>query len=232
MQERGQGAEVIQDIIKGFRDYLVYLDSMGMDSLPCDTKGRREVIEAVPDSLKAIREEIGDCKRCRLHRSRKNIVFGYGNEDADLVFVGEGPGREEDIQGLPFVGEAGAMLTRIIERVFHLRREDVYIANVVKCRPPDNRTPQADEIATCLPFLEKQLSVIKPEVIVALGGVAARSLIHTDKGITSLRGKFYNYRDGSVIMPTFHPAFLLRNPNRKRETYEDMLKVKERLNIP
>ncbi len=223
MEDTGQGKDPLEERLKLLRDirnYLCYLREMGVEGVPAPQGGL---------TLEDIRREIGDCRRCRLHKERRNIVFGSGNPHAVLVFVGEGPGREEDIQGLPFVGAAGEMLTRIIERVLGLRREDVYIANVVKCRPPKNRTPYPDEIATCLPFLEKQLEVIRPKIIVALGSVAAQSLIGTKEGITSLRGRFHYYRGDTVIMPTYHPAYLLRNPGKKKETYHDMLMVKEKL---
>ncbi len=223
MEDTGQGKDPLEERLKLLRDirnYLCYLREMGVEGVPAPQGGL---------TLEDIRREIGDCRRCRLHKERRNIVFGSGNPHAVLVFVGEGPGREEDIQGLPFVGAAGEMLTRIIERVLGLRREDVYIANVVKCRPPKNRTPYPDEIATCLPFLEKQLEVIRPKIIVALGSVAAQSLIGTKEGITSLRGRFHYYRGDTVIMPTYHPAYLLRNPGKKKETYQDMLMVKEKL---
>lgn len=211
----------LEEVLKELKLYLCYLQGIGVEEIP----GEEEKGLALED----IRREIGDCRRCRLHKGRRNIVFGSGNPKATLVFVGEGPGREEDREGLPFVGAAGEMLTRIIERVLHMKREDVYIANVVKCRPPKNRTPRPDEIASCLPFLEKQLEAIKPKVIVTLGSVAAQSLIGTKEGITGLRGRFHYYREGTVIMPTYHPAYLLRNPHKKRETYQDMLMVKERL---
>ena len=218
-QDRGHVE--VRRVIEGIQAYLSYLQAMGLEGVP----GYKEKGPTLED----IRREMGDCKRCRLHKSRRNIVFGSGNPRAILVFVGEGPGREEDMQGLPFVGAAGEMLTRIIERVLNMERKDVYIANVVKCRPPNNRTPRPDEIAACLPFLERQLEVIGPKVIVALGSVAAQSLIGTKEGITALRGRFHYYRGDTVVMPTYHPAYLLRNPGRKKETYQDMLMVKERL---
>jgi len=182
-----------------------------------------------PESLVAIREDIGDCVRCKLcSLGRKQIVFGVGNPSADLMFVGEAPGRDEDIQGIPFVGRAGQKLTQIIEAI-GLKREDVYIANVIKCRPPENRNPEPDEVAQCEPFLFRQVDTIKPKVIVALGTFAAKSLLKSNDSISRLRGRVYDYR-GAKLVPTFHPAFLLRNPSCRREVWEDMKKVRALLN--
>ncbi|MDA1307113.1 MAG: uracil-DNA glycosylase [Acidobacteria bacterium] len=179
-------------------------------------------------TLEAIRSEIGDCTRCKLHTlGRTKIVFGSGNPNADLMFVGEAPGADEDEQGVPFVGRAGQLLTKIIEAI-DLRREDVYIANVIKCRPPANRNPEPDEIATCEPFLFRQIDVIKPKVIVALGTHAAHTLLRTDVPISQMRGKQYEYR-GAILIPTFHPAYLLRSPDRKRDVWDDMKLVKSLL---
>jgi DNA polymerase len=179
------------------------------------------------EALVAVRTEIGDCTRCKLHAmGRRQIVFGVGNPDADLMFVGEAPGADEDIQGIPFVGRAGQLLTKIIEAI-GLKREDVYIANVIKCRPPGNRNPEQDEVDTCEPFLFQQVDIIKPKVIVALGTFAARALLRTLDPISRLRGRIYDYR-GAKLIPTFHPAYLLRNPASKREVWEDM-KVVRRL---
>lgn len=175
--------------------------------------------------LAAIRHDIGDCVRCKLCTlGRKQIVFGVGNPNADLMFVGEAPGRDEDIQGIPFVGRAGQKLTQIIEAI-GLKREDVYIANVIKCRPPENRNPEPDEVEQCEPFLFRQVDTIKPKVIVALGTFAAKSLLKTTDSISRLRGRVYEYR-GAKLVPTFHPAFLLRNPSCRREVWEDMKKVR------
>jgi DNA polymerase len=180
-------------------------------------------------ALAAIRDDIGDCTRCKLcNLGRKQIVFGVGNPNADLMFVGEAPGRDEDIQGIPFVGRAGQKLTQIIEAI-GLKREDVYIANVIKCRPPENRNPEPDEVESCEPFLFRQVDTIKPKVIVALGTFAARSLLKTADPISRLRGRVYDYR-GAKLVPTFHPAFLLRNPSCRREVWEDMKKVRSLLN--
>ena len=179
------------------------------------------------EALVAVRTEIGDCTRCKLHaQGRKQIVFGVGNPEADLMFVGEAPGGDEDIQGIPFVGRAGQLLTKIIEAI-DLKREDVYIANVIKCRPPGNRNPEQDEVETCEPFLFQQIDIIKPKVVVALGTFAARALLRTLDPISRLRGRVYDYR-GAKLIPTFHPAYLLRNPASKREVWEDM-KVVRRL---
>ncbi len=181
-----------------------------------------------PDSLPIVRADIGDCTRCKLHTlGRRQIVFGVGNPNADLMFVGEAPGRDEDIQGEPFVGRAGQLLTKIIEAI-GLKREDVYIANVIKCRPPENRNPEPDEVETCEPFLFRQIDVIKPKVIVALGKFGAQTLLRTLDPISRLRGRVYDYR-GAKLIPTFHPAYLLRNPESKREVWEDMKLVRRLL---
>src|SRR5246127_2845996 len=174
------------------------------------------------DLLPAILNDIGDCTRCKLHRGRTKLVFGDGNPKADLVFVGEGPGRDEDMQGLPFVGRAGKLLTQMIEAM-GLERQDVYICNVVKCRPPENRMPEGDEVSTCSPFLLRQLEVISPKVIVCLGAVAAKTLLRTNRGISQFRGQWLDYR-GSKLMATYHPAYLLRNPNAKGEVWKDLQK--------
>jgi DNA polymerase len=179
-------------------------------------------------TLTAIREDIGDCTRCKLHTlGRTQVVFGVGNPDADLMFVGEAPGGDEDVQGIPFVGRAGQLLTKIIEAI-GLQRDDVYIANVIKCRPPGNRNPEPDEVGTCEPFLFQQIDVIKPKVIVALGKFAAQALLRTDDPISRLRGRVFSYR-GAKLIPTFHPAYLLRNPSSKREVWEDMKLVRSLL---
>ncbi len=175
------------------------------------------------DTLERIREDIGDCTRCRLHKHRTNIVFGVGNPKAELVFIGEGPGHDEDIQGIPFVGRAGQLLTQMIEAM-GLRRDDVYICNVIKCRPPENRTPEKDEVATCSPFLLRQLAVIAPRVVVCLGNVAAQTLLGTHKSISSFRGQWFDFR-GSRLLATYHPAYLLRNPAAKGEVWKDLQKV-------
>jgi DNA polymerase len=179
-----------------------------------------------PDSetaLRIVRDDLGECTRCGLCRNRTNIVFGVGDPKARLVFVGEGPGADEDLRGEPFVGRAGQLLTRIIESM-GMDRKDVYIANVVKCRPPENRTPLPDEIATCSPFLFQQITAIRPRVVVCLGTPAAQTVLGTRDTITRLRGTFHDI-GGIRVMPTFHPAYLLRNPSAKREVWDDMKKV-------
>jgi len=179
------------------------------------------------DPLAAIRLDLGDCTRCRLHQGRRTIVFGSGNPRATLMFVGEGPGYEEDVQGLPFVGPAGELLTRIIQAI-GLSRDQVYIANIVKCRPPNNRQPEPDEIATCRPFLEQQIRTIGPRVLCALGRVASQALLGTSRRINELRGQIFSW-EGIKLVPTFHPAYLLRNPSEKRKTWEDMKLVRSLL---
>ena len=175
------------------------------------------------DSLPRIREDIGDCTRCKLHKGRTKIVFGTGNPNAELMFVGEGPGRDEDLSGEPFVGRAGKLLTDMI-KAMGLQREQVYIANVVKCRPPENRLPEKDEIATCSPFLMRQIDAIKPKVICTLGSCSAQTLLQTAQGISKLRGEWFDFR-GTKLMPTYHPAYLLRNPAAKPEVWKDLQKV-------
>ncbi|MFL6279147.1 MAG: uracil-DNA glycosylase family protein [Vicinamibacterales bacterium] len=173
------------------------------------------------EALAGIRQELGECTRCKLHAlGRTQIVFGVGNPNADLMFVGEAPGADEDIQGEPFVGRAGQLLTKMIEAM-GFKREEVYIANVLKCRPPGNRNPEPDEIATCEPFLFQQLASIEPKVVIALGAFAARTLLKTDSPISRLRGRVFDYR-GAKLIPTFHPSFLLRSPGYKREAWEDL----------
>jgi uracil-DNA glycosylase family 4 len=175
------------------------------------------------DTLEKIRADIGDCTRCRLCEQRNKIVFGSGNAKAELVFVGEGPGRDEDMQGLPFVGRAGKLLTQMIEAM-GLTRDKVYIANVVKCRPPNNRPPEKDEVATCIPFLLRQLEVIHPKVIVCLGSTAAQNLLGTIRSISHFRGQWFDFR-GMQLMATYHPAYLLRNPPAKADVWKDLQKV-------
>lgn len=185
---------------------------------------QQKTVAAMAGGLSAVRDELGDCMRCKLCKGRKTIVFGEGAPDAVLVFVGEGPGQEEDQQGRPFVGAAGQLLTDIIVKGMKLNREDVYICNIVKCRPPGNRNPEPDEIEACEPFLIKQLQAIRPKMIVALGNVAVKTLLKTKEGITKLRGTWKTYQ-GIPLMPTFHPAYLLRNPSDKKLVWEDIKKV-------
>lgn len=177
-------------------------------------------VEPTHRTLEEIRAEIGECTRCKLHRGRTHLVFGVGNPKADLLFVGEAPGRDEDLQGEPFVGRAGKLLTDIIEAI-GLKRSEVYICNVVKCRPPENRNPEPDEIASCQPFLRAQVTSIQPKLICVLGKFAAQTLLATETPISKLRGKFWDYQ-GIPVLPTFHPAYLLRNPPAKKEVWDDM----------
>jgi len=177
----------------------------------------------VDDTLLKVRSDLGDCTRCKLHSTRHTIVFGDGSPKAEVIFVGEGPGADEDAQGLPFVGRAGKLLTQMIEAM-GLQRRDVYICNVVKCRPPENRLPEEDEVKTCSPFLFRQIDVIAPKVIVCLGAVAAKTLLQTNRGISQFRGQWLEYR-GRKLMATYHPAYLLRNPNAKGEVWKDLQKV-------
>lgn len=229
--------------------YLEYLRDLGVPGLrvsappagvkpevapaapsPAPGPGGRPAAGGGEDALRRLREEdIGDCRRCGLCEERTNIVFGVGAPAARLMFVGEGPGRDEDIQGIPFVGRAGQLLTDIIGAM-KLRREDVYIANIVKCRPPGNRNPEPEEIAACIGFLRRQIEIISPEVLVGLGSIAVQSLLETTTGITRLRGEFREYK-GIPFMATFHPAYLLRNPAKKREVWQDMQQVMARLGL-
>jgi DNA polymerase len=205
-------------------DFIRFLEKMGCTGFDCsndalsilDSWGKAPSAE----TLEAVRIDLGDCRRCRLAEGRTNIVFGSGDPQARLVFVGEGPGYEEDRQGRPFVGAAGQLLTKIIAAI-KMTRSQVYICNIVKCRPPKNRNPMPDEIAACSPFLKRQLAAIKPDVICALGGFAAQTLLETSTPISKLRGIFHDYM-GIKVMPTYHPAFLLRNPDKKRNVWEDM----------
>jgi DNA polymerase len=181
-------------------------------------------------ALRQIREDIGDCTRCRLHKQgRKQIVFGVGNPRAELMFIGEAPGADEDIQGEPFVGRAGQLLTNMI-KAMGLSREDVYIANIIKCRPPNNRTPERDECQTCSPFLMRQIEVVAPKAIVALGAVAAKTLLAINAPMSELRGRWYDFR-GTKLAVTYHPAFLLRDPRQKKETWKDLQMVMKELGL-
>jgi len=232
------------------RAHLEFLEELGIDGVrlepewrsrrePIEPRDPKEPLEAVPSepieptapsepkiALRIIRDELGaDCSRCKLHTlGRTQVVFGVGNPNADLMFVGEAPGADEDVQGEPFVGRAGQLLTKIIEAI-DLRRDDVYIANVIKCRPPGNRNPEPDEVEQCEPFLFRQIDTVKPKVIVALGKFAAQCLLRTNDPITRIRGREFKYRD-AVLIPTYHPAYLLRTPSAKREVWEDMKRVR------
>jgi len=194
-------------------------NSIDVDHSPVESK----MLPRKSLSLEEVKKELGDCQRCPLGKLRTNLVFGEGNPKSGLVFVGEAPGGDEDIQGRPFVGRAGQLLTKIIEAM-GLTRKDVYICNILKCRPPGNRNPKPEEINACEPFLIKQLKVINPQVICALGTFAAHTLLKTDVPITLLRGKFHAYH-GIQLMPTYHPAYLLRNPGAKKQVWEDVQKI-------
>jgi DNA polymerase len=233
-----------EEILSDLKSHLDYLKRMGITELPlADPKTEKaypaeggssvvavressqphKIKETSQDetaSLKEIRDELGNCQRCKLHRTRRTIVFGEGNPEAKLMLIGEGPGYDEDVQGRPFVGKAGQLLTKILQSIGS-EREQVYITNIIKCRPPQNRNPEPDEIANCLPFLLKQIQAIRPEIICGLGTFAAQTLLRTDVKITALRGKFYDL-SGIRVIPTYHPAYLLRNPDKKREVWEDM----------
>ena len=179
------------------------------------------------DTLEAIRSDIGDCQRCKLAPTRTTIVFGSGNPSAEIVFVGEAPGYEEDQQGLPFVGEAGRLLTKIIESV-GIKREDAYICNILKCRPPGNRNPEPDEVLVCSPFLKRQIASIRPKIVCCLGKFAAQTMLQRADPISRLRGEFHDI-DGMRVIATFHPAYLLRSPEKKREVWEDMKQIRAEL---
>ena len=218
------------------RLHLLFLKESGVDALRIPRRAARPVggVPAAPTgladdsdpgrALAALRAEIGNCTRCRLCEGRTHLVFGVGNPRARLMFVGEGPGYEEDRQGIPFVGRAGQLLNRIIEAM-KMSRDDVYIANVVKCRPPENRAPLPDESATCIPFLRRQIETIRPRAVCTLGGVAVQALLETTVPISRIRGEFRSLPDGTPVMPTFHPAYILRNPGKKKEVWEDMKKI-------
>ncbi len=208
----------LREIVGDVRAYLEAQRELGLEYM--DVRWPEPPSPARPPTLDEVREELGDCTRCKLHRHRTQIVFGVGNANARLVFVGEAPGADEDAQGEPFVGRAGQLLTKIIHAM-GMQREDVYICNIIKCRPPGNRTPESDEILACQPFLLKQLQAIGPRFICALGGPATQTLLKTKEPISRLRGKFYDFH-GIPLLPTYHPAFLLRNPHEKKTVWDDM----------
>jgi uracil-DNA glycosylase family 4 len=210
-------------IVEDLKAMLEYYRALGIEALQVELP-KAEV------TLEDLRSEIGDCVLCKLSKHRKSLVFGEGNPQARLMFIGEAPGREEDQQGRPFVGDAGMLLTRLIERM-GLKREEVYIANIIKCRPPMNRDPEEEEVASCRSFIERQISIIGPEVIVTLGRIALQTLMENPGlKITQVRGHFTEFR-GIPVMPTFHPAYLLRNPKDKWLTWSDMQKVMKRLGL-
>lgn len=230
----------INKLSSNLKEFFEFYKSLNFDILPFNTdnfnltKNTKKIVPmSLEDKIKALnqlREEIGDCKRCKLHLQRTNIVFGEGNPDARLMFIGEAPGREEDLKGRPFVGDAGMLLTRLIEKM-GFKRSEVYIANIVKCRPPMNRDPEIDEIETCKPFVFKQIDIIKPDVIMALGRISVGTLMGNTKiKITSIRGKFFDFK-GIPVMPTFHPAYLIRNPKDKWLTWDDAKNVLKKLGL-
>ena len=231
MDRRDNLAVMFLELVRDIKEEFAYQSAMGMTETESEPPKLHPnpypPLSHTPCTLASIREEIGDCKRCKLHQKRKNIVFGTGNEKAGLVFVGEGPGEDEDIEGLPFVGRAGQLLTKIIEAM-GMKRSDAYIANIVKCRPSNNRNPEPDEIESCFPFLKRQLEAISPLLIVALGTFAVQTLLGSRERISQMRGRFHSY-NGIKVMPTFHPSYLLRNPDEKRVVWEDMKMVMEEL---
>lgn len=211
----------LKDVIDSVRAYIELDKASGISEFFVDQKNA--------DSLESLKAEISNCKRCSLHKTRHNIVLGAGNPKAQLMFIGEAPGEDEDLKGLPFVGRAGQLLTKIIEAM-GLSRDDVYIANILKCRPPNNRPPLPNEIEECEDILKKQIDIIKPKIICALGKFASQTLLRTEMTISCLRGDFKEY-NGIKLMPTFHPAYLLRNPNDKKLVWSDMKKIMKELKI-
>ncbi len=246
------GASERSELIASFREYLEDLKDTGVDCLELPESTPRgssittqiqkmapdtarvpsspAAMIAVTETLADIRADLGDCQRCRLCQKRTNIVFGTGAHDAKILFAGEAPGEAEDIQGEPFVGEAGQLLTKIINAM-GFTRNDVYICNVLKCRPPGNRNPHQDEILTCSPFMLRQVRAIRPEAIIALGTFASQTLLQSKEPISKMRGNFHDYH-GIPLMPTFHPAFLLRSPERKRDVWNDIQLVMKKLGLP
>jgi DNA polymerase len=227
----------MRELARALLAHVDYQRALGVAGVPRTAIATDDVAPQAPShstqpaTLEALRAEIGDCRLCKLAPGRTHLVFGVGNPRARLVFVGEAPGADEDLKGEPFVGRAGQLLTEIITKGMRLRREDVYICNVIKCRPPGNRNPEPDEVASCEPFLLRQLELIGPEVVVALGKFAAQALLRSKTPITQLRGRWFDYH-GMMLMPTFHPAYLLRNPGDKRLVWEDIQKVMRVLGLP
>jgi DNA polymerase len=215
---------------EALRHVLEFYQALGVSRLPLNLPDSPPLnSEDKGEALEELKRKFEACGACRLSKGRKTVVFGEGNPDARLMFIGEGPGREEDLQGRPFVGDAGKLLTSLINRM-GFQREEVYIANVVKCRPPMNRDPQEDEVAACLPVLKRQVEIIAPEVIMLLGRVAAQTVLETKVPISKLRGKFSSFQD-IAVMPTFHPAYLLRNPKEKMLVWADAQKILEKLGM-
>ena len=231
------GSRQWQQVLQAVRQEIQHRQRSGfvsetkVESQVLDLQNNSEVSDMTSihefNDLQSIRQDLGDCTRCKLHATRKNIVFGVGNANADLVIVGEAPGRDEDVQGEPFVGRAGKLLTSIVEAI-GLSRQDIYICNVIKCRPPQNRNPENDEIASCSPYLLAQIKAIAPAVICTVGKFAAQTVLQTDTPISKLRGHFHQYH-GIDLMPTYHPAYLLRNPSAKKDVWQDMQQVHAKL---
>lgn len=226
-------------MLDDIKTVLGFYKALGIERIPFEISAPAEnptvkkgghTAKVKAGALGALKEEIGGCTGCKLSSGRKNIVFGEGNPDASLMFIGEGPGKEEDIEARPFVGEAGQLLTKLIAKM-GFKREDVYIGNIVKCRPPGNRDPEEEEIAACLPFIKRQIEIISPRVIMTLGRISSQTLISTRIPISRLRGRFYAY-EGIPVMPTFHPAYLLRNRKDKQLVWEDAIKALEKLGMP
>ena len=220
----------MREVVDELRAYLAWANESGLQNLASGVAPRASSAAMKLATLEQVREQMGECTLCKLHKGRHNIVFGVGSPRARLMFVGEAPGEDEDLQGFPFVGKAGQLLTKMIEAM-GLRREDVYICNTVKCRPPNNRNPEPDELAACEPFLKGQLAAVKPEVIVTLGKFAAQALLRDATPITRLRGQWREY-EGIPVMPTFHPAYLLRSPNEKAKVWDDLKQVMKKLRLP
>ncbi len=225
----------IAEVLKAISGTLHYMAEAGCRGFDCNPEHLNSIEkwgsfqEVLPDTLEDIQSDLGDCSRCGLSATRSHIVFGEGDPDARLVFVGEGPGYEENKQGRPFVGPAGQLLTKIIQAM-GLGREQVYICNIIKCRPPGNRNPGPEEIRACLPFLERQLSAIRPEFICALGAFAAQTLLKTEQPISRLRGRLHSIKEVRIL-PTYHPAYLLRNPAKKREVWDDVKKLMREMGL-
>lgn len=220
-----------ENMVESLKSHLHFLESMGVTEVPKGTPGLpRAAGPRNDETLEGIRTDVGDCQRCKLCKTRTTIVFGVGNPHAELMFIGEGPGADEDAQGEPFVGRAGQLLTKIIEAM-GLKRSEVYINNIVMCRPPDNRVPEPDEVASCKPFLLRRIAAIKPKVIVCLGATAIQNLLAQEVKISKVRGTWMDWQ-GCKLMPTFHPAYLLRNPSSKKEVWEDMKEVLRVLGKP
>ncbi|MDD2390990.1 MAG: uracil-DNA glycosylase [Desulfobacterales bacterium] len=222
-------------VIDEVKDFLGYVSDTGIRGFDCSPDSL-EIIDRwrKPESvgietLEDIRHALGDCRRCRLCGNRRHIVFGEGNPHARLAFVGEAPDQDEDAQGAPFSGAAGQLLTKIIQAI-KLSRDQVYICNIIKCRPPEDRDPEPEEIGACLPFFQRQIDAIQPEFICALGPLAAQTLLAATEPVSNLRGRFYDYR-GIQVLPTYHPLYLLRNPDKKRDVWEDMKMLMEKMGI-